>query len=43
MDKCCYCGESFNDMQDEIQHLLDVHGTYCVSGHAGDCNKDCLA
>ena len=38
---CCICGKP---MEDEIQHMLDVHNTYCVGVyHTGDhCTKECF-
>lgn len=39
-DKCWLCDVSYTD---EIQHLLDNHGTYCVGhDHEGKCDIRCI-
>ena len=40
-EKCVYCNYKFEDMDDEIRHMLDDHGTYCVANHAEPHTKKC--
>ena len=40
INKCWLCTKTF---EDEIQHFLDIHGTYCVGhDHEGGCDIRCL-
>ncbi len=37
---CWLCGKTYDD---EIQHFLDKHGTYCINHkHIGGCDIRCI-